>query len=155
MKIAISIIVLVLTSIEHAPVFAEKPFGLEMGASIEQIDPDAVEIRPGRYMVLSVPEQHSAFDFYTVTVCPIHGLSLANAVSREGQTRSRELDVRSMYHSMRTKSNKVDGVRANIAASNISMVGLAYGCGSFETLVTLKVQYTNYQLCEEIYAARD
>ena len=84
------------------------PFGLEMGMSIDQIDPDAKEVKPGTYLLSKVPKPHSSFEMYMVTVSPNSGLSSIKAVS-EVKTNSYGTEIRNAFFEMSAKLEKVYG----------------------------------------------
>lgn len=85
------------------------PFGLKMGMSIDQIDPDAIEAKPGIYIVTKVPKPHSAFDRYVVRVGPETGLFWIKALGGNLDTDSFGIDLRFQFYKMKEKLEKVYG----------------------------------------------
>lgn len=109
MKSVLSHAVILLIVFACAPVIAAGPFGLSMGMTIDQIDPNAVEIGPGKYKIISVPKPHSAFEFYVVQVGPTMGLSWIKAVGKDISTSAYGIELRSAFTDMEAKLTKVYG----------------------------------------------
>ncbi len=86
------------------------PFGLEMGMSIKQIDPNAKEIAPYIYKIQSVPKPHSAFESYVLKVSPNCGLCLIKANGKDISTNTYGVELKSSFYDMKERLEKVYGI---------------------------------------------
>ena len=84
-------------------------FGLCMGMSIEQIDPKAKEIAPGKFLTTNVPKSHSSFEQYIVQIGKENGLCWIKAIDKNVQTSSYGIEIKSEFKSMNSKLSKVYG----------------------------------------------
>lgn len=82
----IAILTLTLFVIFSTAAFATGPFGLEMGMSLKEIDANAKQVAPGKYVTTKVPKPHSAFDRYVVQVGKKNGLSWIKGIGKNIST---------------------------------------------------------------------
>ena len=85
------------------------PFGLDMGMSIKQIDPNAEEIAPYTYKIKSVPKPHSAFESYVVKVSPKCGLCWIKAIGKDISTSTYGIELKSSFYDLKERLEKVYG----------------------------------------------
>jgi len=85
------------------------PFGLEMGMRIEDIDSKAQKIKPGMYLITTVPKPHSSFGQYIVQVGPKTGLCWIKAIGKDINTSAYGNELRSAFIEMREKLAKSYG----------------------------------------------
>ncbi len=76
---------LIMVSLTTPNVWA-KPFGLEMGMSLEQLvayQPTPVKKQADVYRIETAPLHSSNFDHYLLRIDPEHGLCVVNAISKD------------------------------------------------------------------------
>ena len=79
------VMTLIMVSLTTPNVWA-KPFGLEMGMSLEQLvayQPTPVKKQADVHRIETAPSHSSNFDHYLLRIDPEHGLCVVNAISKD------------------------------------------------------------------------
>ena len=79
------VMMLIMVSLTTPNVWA-KPFGLEMGMSLEQLvayQPTPVKKQADVHRIETAPSHSSNFDHYLLRIDPEHGLCVVNAISKD------------------------------------------------------------------------
>lgn len=79
------------------------PFGLQMGASCNEVGTELVEIAPCKYKASVVPKPHSAFESYVLQIAPSAGLCWVKAIGHTIATSNFGIELRSAFDTMEVK----------------------------------------------------
>lgn len=106
-KLLVTVVAIIMTATSTFAMAG--PFGLNMGMSIKQIDPQAKEVAPGKYITTKVPKPHSSFEKYVVQVGKKNGLCWIKAIGKDIQTSSYGIELKSAFEEMNEKLTKAYG----------------------------------------------
>jgi len=79
------------------------PFGLDMGMSLNDVDPDASQAAPGVYTTTKVPNPHSAFEQYAIKIGPKSGLCWIKAIGKDISTSRYGVELKSAFNEMKER----------------------------------------------------
>lgn len=104
MKRLMAAIAVVVTGVSPAVAqVGDGPFGFAQGMSLQQVRQltgNLESISPGLYRARSVPKPYSAFEYYTLTISPRHGLCKVGGVGKDIATDSIGQTVKTAFASL-------------------------------------------------------
>jgi len=79
------------------------PFGFWMGMTLEEVGGEPNEIAPAKYLLVTVPKPHSAFESYALQIIPKCGLSWIKAIGHTIQTSVYGVELQKAFDSLQKK----------------------------------------------------